>query len=523
MQREQESGTGFEQAMTALVQRLGQSIPLSIGILLFGAVLRTAPYLANRSFWHDEANIALDVMSRSVTNLFGPSALYEQTAPVGWLISERVIGILFGFSEQALRAWPFVASLAALPLCFIVAKRLLPPLGVQVTIGLLAIAEPAIHYATEVKPYSSDITVTLLIYLLGLQLLVQQPRRAWLGAAAMAGALSIWFSHVAIFGLAAVGITLATLHIASRNYKSLSREIPVYAAWGGSFLVCYLVYIGKISSDQELLAFWDRAAGYMPFPPTSIADFFWYIHTFMSLPHTLGLETVALAAFVCVVGAGAMAKQNLRFLSLLSLPVLLAFAASAFGGYAFNERLILFAAPCMALLIGSGVSFLFGRTRVSGGWLTCCLLIFLVASPFVGAVRNLLHPVQIADVRSALEYITENASETDTIYLSSGTLKPYLYYSRRGHFSREVMINGNRHGHAHFNWARVNEDLEELSRRDRVWVVFSGVWRSEDKNEEDTFLQAARNLGEVQLHREFAGANVYLFDFSKSSRIKNEE
>jgi len=142
MYHEQESGVRFEQAVNSLVQRLGRSRVLSIGILLFGVVLRTAAYFADRSLWHDEANIALDVMNRSIPDLFGPSALYEQTAPIGWLIGVRVIGMFFGFSELALRAWPFIASLAALPLCFIVAKRLLPPLGVQVTIGLLAVAEP---------------------------------------------------------------------------------------------------------------------------------------------------------------------------------------------------------------------------------------------------------------------------------------------------------------------------------------------------------------------------------------------
>jgi hypothetical protein len=141
--------------------------------------------------------------------------------------------------------------------------------------------------------------------------------------------------------------------------------------------------------------------------------------------------------------------------------------------------------------------------------------VLLLVGPVYDVAYQTRNPVSENEVREALDYLDEHAGPDDVIYLSSGTLKPYLYYSRRGRFSRDIIINGNRHGHNHFDWDRVVEDLEAFEGQDRVWVLFSGVWRVKGLDEEAVFLEAARSRGVEKQFESFAGVHIYLFDFSE--------
>jgi len=87
--------------------------------------------------------------------------------------------------------------------------------------------------------------------------------------------------------------------------------------------------------------------------------------------------------------------------------------------------------------------------------------------------------------------------------------------SEWGRFTRDIVINGNRHGHNHFDWDRVTEDLQAFAGKKRVWVLFSGVWRAKGLDEEEVFLETARSIGVVRQQEAFAGVNIYLFDFSE--------
>src|SRR5262245_24076263 len=82
-------------------------------IVIYGALVRTATYLANSSFHHDEAQIALNVVDRRFTDIMH-SLSGMQAAPLGFLAAEKLAVILLGPSELALRLFPLIAGIAAL-------------------------------------------------------------------------------------------------------------------------------------------------------------------------------------------------------------------------------------------------------------------------------------------------------------------------------------------------------------------------------------------------------------------------
>ena len=86
---------------------------ISLGILIFGAILRLRQYFSGRSLWADEAMLALNIVNRNFAQLFQPLE-YDQGAPLGFLLVEKLFNTLFGRHELVLRFFPLLAGLASL-------------------------------------------------------------------------------------------------------------------------------------------------------------------------------------------------------------------------------------------------------------------------------------------------------------------------------------------------------------------------------------------------------------------------
>ena len=121
----------------------------------------------NRSLWLDEALLADNILTRNLRQLFAPLD-HNQAAPFGFLLAEKVLGRWLGYSEYVLRAIPLVAGITSVILFLSIARRILAPRAVPIAISLFAIAPPLIYYSSELKQYSSDTAIGLLIVWLGL-------------------------------------------------------------------------------------------------------------------------------------------------------------------------------------------------------------------------------------------------------------------------------------------------------------------------------------------------------------------
>lgn len=132
-------------------------------IIVFGALLRLTQFLSNRSLWLDEAKLALNIVNRSFVQLCKPLD-YGQGAPIGFLMLERSALHLFGSGEYALRLFPFLAGMISLLLFYQLAKQSVPTGAVPIPPGLFATSAPLIYYSSEVKQYSGDVAIALLLW-----------------------------------------------------------------------------------------------------------------------------------------------------------------------------------------------------------------------------------------------------------------------------------------------------------------------------------------------------------------------
>ena len=121
-------------------------------ILLLGLLMRLKQYLIGRSLWLDEAMLALNIVNRDFVGLFQPLD-YDQGAPVGFLLVEKTLNVLFGDHEFVLRFFPFIAGLAALGLFYVLLRQTTSGIGLWTGLALFATGSELIYYSSEMKQY----------------------------------------------------------------------------------------------------------------------------------------------------------------------------------------------------------------------------------------------------------------------------------------------------------------------------------------------------------------------------------
>ena len=149
--------------------------------------------------------LALNIVERDFIGLLKPLD-YNQGAPVGFLLAEKLIITIFGKGDIQLRLIPLLAGCASLILLYLIGKQVLNPPGLITALALLAISPTLVYYSSEVKQYSSDVFSILVLFWFALDVF----RTGKLGfqkivILSVAGVFGLFFSHPTLFVLAAIG------------------------------------------------------------------------------------------------------------------------------------------------------------------------------------------------------------------------------------------------------------------------------------------------------------------------------
>src|SRR5215207_3016737 len=106
-------------------------------LILLGTVLRLRQYLIGRSLWSDEAMLALNIVDRSFAGMFQPLD-YDQGAPIGFLLVEKMVNSVLGKHEFALRLFPLLAGLTSMLLFYLLLKRITNGAVLLIALSLFA-------------------------------------------------------------------------------------------------------------------------------------------------------------------------------------------------------------------------------------------------------------------------------------------------------------------------------------------------------------------------------------------------
>jgi hypothetical protein len=330
-------------------------------LLAVGLVLRVGEYHSNRPLYMDEVDLVDNIAGWPIFDLH-TRLVRNQLAPPGFLVVERAVAHTLGASRSALRFFPLATALAALFLFRDVARRFIDRRAVPIAMGLFAVSDYLLYYASEIKPYSCDLAVALASLSVAARLERERITAARAAVLGMLGAAATWFSFAAPFVLAGAGSYLVGVALARKDWPSALAVATAGLLWAVGFAGCYVVAQRLLSTDQFIWNWWHFA--FLPVPPRSIAEaerVFWHLANLFVNPaslHTpLGpLGSALLGLGLSLAGSVALARTRIGHLYLLVAPAALVLAASSLHKYPFHGRLVMFLVPSILLLVAHGVT-----------------------------------------------------------------------------------------------------------------------------------------------------------------------
>ena len=400
---------------------------LALAAGLLGAGLRLWQWQLGTSFFLDELAVLHNVAARPVAQLLGQPLADSQVTPPLFLLAEKACLALLGRSELALRLPALLTALAALPLLWALARRVLAAPLVPLALLAFAAGFTFIYYGSQVKQYAGDVTATLLVQWLALRLRAARPPslRQWVGAA-LAGAVLPFCSHVSVLVLAGCGAALVLLAALDAGRPRLQATAAVVAAWalscGLGLLLSEAALTPRVSTFQHF--FWHE--GLLPLSPrlpmalaAALAERW---ANGLSWPHPASLW-VAFTLF----GAGCLAARQRGAALLLLAPWLVAVAASVAQQFPLRARLMDFLVPSLLLFFFAGVQTLagwVGRRSRPLGW----GVLALSALPVGYSLAHNLPPYCAEDTKGLYTQLARARQATDAIYAYYGAGQSLRWY-----------------------------------------------------------------------------------------------
>ena len=395
--------------------------------MVFGAAVRVEELGSRRSLWVDEALVAHNVITRDFAGLLRPLS-GEQGAPIGWLWAERAAVIALGNNEYALRAVPLLAGLVALGVVFLVGRRAVGPLAAAVATWLLALSPAAVRYSVEVKQYSSDLAVSLVVTLLALR--VAQDRKGlarWGGFAAAA----VWCAHPAVLVAATTAAVLGVDALRRRDGAALRRLVLASVPWLASFGAVWVVSLRRLGHDAFLRSYW--AAGLAPQPLAVATWIRWLPRALLHLVADPGNMPLSLVAAACIIGGLAVATIRRPVAgALLVAPLAGAIIAATVGGFPLRGRLALWLLPVAFFGLAALATMLFPVSTARRGLAAAALVALvggLVASPAATVVTLTRDPTIWSDIRPLLDAVHRRWQPGDQLWVHEPDAPPADYYA----------------------------------------------------------------------------------------------
>lgn len=465
-------------------------------ILIFciGLFFRLKLYFLNLSFHCDEANLALNLISRSYPELFQPLERL-QVAPPFFLVLSKIFYqfAFFNFtprvSDLMLRLIPLVSGIAAIPAFGFLLQRLFKNKFVTAAgMLILALAPSAVLYSCIFKQYSTELLVSILTLIVfsKIDLKVRNLKPFLLLG------LMPFFSLSSFFVLAG---GVCYLFIKNKCSKNLVYGM---AGFFSVFIVYILVFLIPVYSRYylDMADYWNAsfltASGLFD----SIKILLFYLFRTYS-----GISVLAVFFVISIL---AMAR-NLKIFCFTAVPLLITYIAIITKHYPLDERLMLFIMPMVIIVLLYPFTLITRKFAVLYSGLVILLIYGCLNFPL--PVENIVTKPEAA--RDVWEYLADNYDGKTPVMLGY-SLNTNLYYRM---FYKDfkscdfVLINN------------TEETLKNLPSGD-YYIVITGYefYRNLLGKDFDAFLKEAQGI-EVLEAAEFIPPHIDGFAEINSGRL----
>ena len=398
--------------------------------IVVGIALRVIEFARNRPLWLDEAMLSLNIATRSFVDLARPLD-YDQSAPVAYLWLERLAVNIGGVNERALRALPFLAGLALVPLVWLVARRLAGATTATLAAVLTALSLSLITFSAEAKQYGVDPLATVLIVWLASRVArAPDDRRRWTQLVA-GGVAGLLLSQPAIFTLGGVACAMAVDPPVRRNATARRYAVVAATLWGLTFAVLYLALYGATAHSAYMRGFWEGTFLDPRAPDFSLRARMFAIAAF-SAPtlagQTAGFEWAMAIAWAA--GVWTLWRRHRVAGVMVAAPLVFATLACAVGRYAVMDRLELFAAPLTLIAYASLLAWMVELVPARAVAMTLAgasTALALAAAPTL--VGRIAHPVFYAVGKEVIAQVDSMSYKREPVYVAARSFPLWVFYT----------------------------------------------------------------------------------------------
>lgn len=489
----------------------GAAIATVVVLTLAACALRF-PSLG-RSLWLDEAwraNIALaptwDAFWSAVLGA-GGGGIGAPMAPL-FALALRAAGAVVGHSAAGMRALPVLASIAAVPLGFVIGRR---AGGTWAGLGaalLFAATPTTLLHGQELKQYSTDIAVVLVL-LAAASGVAARPRSAgaW-GALAIAESLAPGLAYPT--ALVLPGIALATLGVCRDNADRV-RWLAAHAASALAALAWYVLVIGPQRDRPLVAAYW--AADFPPMEGVPGAGWVWA--QVLDVVRYCSAEPPRLALLLAVCGF----LVSARWLGLAALgTVATSIAAAAWRVYPLSGgRTSVFLLPFLYLGIAGalGAGAALARRRDAHTFATGAVAVvaaFVLGGMALRGVRAPQAGLVYEETAPLIATLEAERQPNDKIYVYDGAVQAFRFHHPAP--DPAVTLGGS---HRNDERAYAAELRPLLVPGQRLWILFAHVHVPKSgKPERDTILADVGIAGRQIASHDAEGASLHLFEITRA-------
>lgn len=489
-------------------------------IIACGIILRASKYLPAWSLRGDELSVTFNLIDRSAWSLMTQPLDFEQAAPFGFLLANKALLFLFGQSEYVLRLIAFLSGCVSLILMHHLLIKTAGKYGHLFALCAFAVSHYLIYYASELKQYSSDVLICIVLVIFFQQHISRETNERDFWSLGIVGIFALCFSHPAIFVIIPIGLALLVHYL--HDHKRRIWISIVGVGWAGVFLTIYLVLLRHQTTSAYLIQFWADLNSYMPLPPWN--DLAWFPGSLSHLFSNLGGFARGFLLLISLYGFGLwmfLREKKWQWLIVLTLPIAINMIVSGFQKFPFHGRLIIYLLPLVYIVFAKAIDGLTSliRNRLATVPVFLVLSAFLLqpAIPTASMYLRTRSYVQ-DDIKPVLSFLREKHQAGDIIYLYHATVAQFKYYAPSYELDSLVTIQGGAYPR---NARKYSQELDSLPQGQRIWFLFSFVGETrlnkDEKQDEREYIlhylaEHGTLLHEMYSTNKASSAHLFLFN-----------
>ena len=440
-----------------------------------------------RSLGLDEAMLAYSFMARDFLDMTANKLDWNQTAPVLYLYTVKMLTELFGGSEAVLRLFSYLSFVGVLLLLFIVSYMLFStedhalasprdiPVVCYLCPAVFSVLAISLRYATELKPYMSDAFFTLLAILL---YLLYNKGKLSLCMLAIFYCLFLWYSSPVCFVIASVFIYEFLCALKSKDTKKLLYISAAGAAVLGSFSANYFYWLRDVAVSDEMVNYWTSRA--FPLIPLSPGDLIKIASLYDGIAVSFGTYKY-LFSILAFAGMIVFFYKKHPFARIVLISSVLFYVDSSIGKYPVADRLMMFSYPVFVILACFAVKEIAVTPVNAWNNLLRLLLALCLLSTNANWLTYYRNPyLSGQEANELIAYVDENIDAGEFLYLYHHAIPTFAYKNEyRDYVGVKNLQKENNIIYGAIYW---NEDedlapeIDIIRRADRAYVLFSHLF-----------------------------------------------